>query len=299
MRDPRKKGETNVAQPQPADLYREIDALAARDWQLWSICALVILVIATGFAAFVLPNLVWAVNTLHTDHRYFPQLFFGLIALIVLFNVYILDQKRNLNRARTEMLRQLVEATQAKQVAVVDPLTSVFNRRYLDEVLPKEINRATRGGSELSFLVIDVDNFKDVNTRFGHFGGDQYLRDLATLLKKTLRGSDTVVRLGGDEFLVILPETGNKQAYRAAERLQWEVKWWNQASSAAYQLAFSCGVATYKQGMDIEEVLHIADKNMYGAKAAKGSPSPMAAISAFDQISERVLQMPTGSRARN
>lgn len=262
-----------LEQNHSTDLYREIDALAARDWQLWSICALVIVVIAMGFAAFVLPNLVWASISLHTDHRYLPQLFLGLVALIILFNVYILDQKRALNRARAEMLRQLVESSQIKQVAIIDPLTGVFNRRYMEELIPREISRATRAATDLSFIVIDVDNFKDVNTKLGHIGGDQYLRDLAGLLKKTLRGSDTVLRLGGDEFLVVLPETSSKQADRAAERLQWEAKWWNKATQAAYQLTFSCGVATYHEGMSMEDVLHLADQDMYRVKDERKKPS--------------------------
>lgn len=251
---------------QGADVYREIEALSKRDWQLLSICALVIVVVAIGFAAFLLPNLVWASGVLHTDSRYVPQLFFGLITLIVLFNVYILDQKRTVNRAREEALRHLVESTQAKQVAIIDPLTNVFNRRYLDELIPREVNRAVRSGNQFSLLAIDINNFKDINTNFGHLGGDQYLRDVANLLKKTLRGSDTVVRMGGDEFLVVLPETGSAQAQRAAERLKWEAQWWNQASQASYQISFSLGVATYQKGMTIEEVMMLADENMYKDK---------------------------------
>src|SRR3954462_9230362 len=192
-----------TGQQQSADLYREMRALHSRDWQLWSICALVIVVIAIGFAAFLLPNLVWASVVLRTDHRFLPQLFFGLITLIVLFNVYILDQKRALNRAQTEMLRHLMDASAAKHVAILDPLTNLFNRRFMDEAIPREVSRSMRNGSEISFVLIDLDDFKDVNTRLGHFGGDQYLRDFSALLKKTFRGSDTVVRLGGDEFMIM------------------------------------------------------------------------------------------------
>ena len=249
-----------------ADLYREIEALASRDWQLWSICALVLVVIGIGFAAFMLPNMVWASLLRRTDHRYLAQLFFGLITLIVLLNVYILDQKRNLSRALSEMLCRLIESAQAKQVAIIDPLTGVFNRRYLDQLIPREISRSMRSDSQLSFLLIDVDNFKDVNTNYGHQGGDQYLKDLASLLKKTFRGSDTVVRLGGDQFLVVLPETGKAQADRASQRLHWEAKWWNQGTDSPHRMAFSCGVATYQEGMDIQEVLRIADRDMYSEK---------------------------------
>ena len=253
-------------QQSSAELQRELESLSKRDWQLWSICALVILVIAAGLAAFVLPSVVWAGLVIHADHRYLPQLFFGMIALIVLFNVYILDQKRTIDRTRARLLRELVESAKAKEVALVDPLTNVFNRRYLDEVVPHEISKAERAASDLSFLVLDVDGFKDINTRFGHAGGDQYLRDVATLLKKTFRGSDTVLRLGGDEFLVILPETSDRQAKRAAERLQWETRWWNQAGHAEYQLSFSCGVATYRKGMEVKELVDLADQDMYRNK---------------------------------
>jgi GGDEF domain-containing protein len=200
-------------QQDSTDLHREIDALAARDWQLWSIAALVIVVFAIGFASMVLPN-VMATAALHSDSKYLPQLFFGLIVLIVLFNIYILDQKRELNRARTQVLRQLAECARAQELAIIDPLTNVFNRRYMEEVIPKEQARADRGHHELSFLIIDCDDFKAVNTRFGHFGGDQYLKDFAQLLKSTFRGSDTILRMGGDEFMVILPETSNPQAQR-------------------------------------------------------------------------------------
>jgi diguanylate cyclase (GGDEF)-like protein len=265
----------NVEQDRSADLQRDLESLSARDWQLWSICALIIVVVVAGFAAFVLPNIVWASVVFHTDHRYLPQLFFGMITLIILFNIYILDQKRTIDRTRTQLLCELVESAKAKEVALVDPLTTVFNRRYMDEILPREISKAARAGTDLSVLVLDVDGFKDVNSRFGHVGGDQYLRDVATLLKKTFRGSDTVLRLGGDEFLVILPETSNRQAQRAAERLQWETRWWNQAGHAEYEISFSCGVATYRKGMDAKEVLDIADKEMYHAKLHKREQQPM------------------------
>lgn len=278
-----------------ADLQRELDSLSTRDWQLWSICALVLLVIAAGFGAFVLPNVVWAGLAIHADHHYLPQLFFGMIALIILFNVYILDQKRTLDRTRAQLLREIVETAKAREVALVDPLTGVFNRRYLEEIAPREISKASRSGTDLSFLVLDVDGFKDINTQFGHAGGDQYLRDVATLLKKTFRGSDTVLRLGGDEFLVILPETSNRQAERASERLLWETRWWNQAGHAKYQLSFSCGVSTYRNGMDAKELLHVADRNMYHAKAEKEAKTePGEAPSWMDETDRGASRVTSG-----
>src|ERR1700745_1286101 len=153
-------------QQESADVYRDLEALSSRDWQLWSICALVIVVIATGLAAFVVPNLVWV--SLHTDSRYVPQLFFGLITLIVLFNVYILEQKRKLNRTRAQLLRELIESARARETALVDPLTGVFNRRYMEEIVPREISKATRSGTELSLIILDVDGLKKLNRSFAH-----------------------------------------------------------------------------------------------------------------------------------
>lgn len=272
-----------------AEIYRDLEALSSRDYQLWSICALVILVIATGLAAFVVPNMVW--TTLRTDPRYVPQLFFGLTTLIILFNVYILEQKRKLNRTRGQLLRELMESARARETALVDPLTGVFNRRYMEEIVPREISKATRSGTELSLIILDVDGFKNINTKFGHFGGDQYLRDVATLLKKTFRGSDTVLRLGGDEFLIILPETSNKQAIRAAERLTWETRWWNQAGHAKYELSFSCGVATYRKGLDMKEVLDAADKDMYRVKLEHQANQPAAETSWMAEEREPVVRV--------
>lgn len=248
------------------DLYREMQQLSSRDWQLWSICALLVVVIAVGFSAFLIPNIFWTNILSRTDQRFVPQLFYGLISLIVLFNIYILDQKRTLDRTRMHLLREVVESTRAREMALIDPLTGVFNRRYMDEVFPREISKANRSGTELSFIMLDIDDFKEINTTFGHFGGDQYLRDVATLLKKTFRGSDTVLRLGGDEFLIVLPETSNRQALRAAERLGWETRWWNQAGHARYEISLSRGVATYRTGMDLKQVLEQADQDMYRTK---------------------------------
>ena len=285
--DPHAKRQ-QAEQQETGEIYRDLEALSSRDWQLWSICALVILIIAIGLAAFVAPNLVWI--NLRTDSRYVPQLFFGLITLIILFNVYILEQKRKLNRTRGQLLRELMESARARETALVDPLTGVFNRRYMEEIFPREISKAVRSGTDLSLIILDVDGFKDINTKFGHFGGDQYLRDVATLLKKTFRGSDTVLRLGGDEFLIILPETSNKQAVRASERLTWETRWWNQAGHAQYELSFSCGVATYRKGMDMKEVLDMADKEMYRVKLERKAIEPEASNSwMVEELGEKAM----------
>ncbi len=250
--------------PRAAGLQREIEAMEGRDLQLWSIGLLVILVVAAGFIALVLPNVMWNLKTLRFEGRYLPQLFFGFIVLILLFNIYVIDQRRVLRRAREELVRELVRSEAAEKLSLVDPLTEIYNRRYLDQLLTRETSRADRLGSNLTFLMIDVDAFKSVNTRFGHRVGDQMLADVAVLLKRTFRTSDTIVRYGGDEFLLVLTDTDEAQAQRAVERLFRQVETWNQTNAGrGYTLSVSCGLASYRKGANVVEVIEAADQKMY------------------------------------
>jgi diguanylate cyclase (GGDEF)-like protein len=97
-----------------------------------------------------------------------------------------------------------------------DPLTEVYNRRSLEEMAGRFISHARRLQGSLTFMLIDVDRFKQVNTQFGHLTGDFVLAEVATLLRSSVRGSDAVVRYGGDEFLIILADTGAQGAGRGS-----------------------------------------------------------------------------------
>src|SRR5262249_54131008 len=112
--------------------------------------------------------------------------------------------------AQTELLARL---------AAFDELTGVFNRRSLFHALETEISRTQRYSRTMSVLMMDVDNFKIVNDRFGHAAGDEILREVAARTQTTLRTVDVVCRYGGEEFCVILPETGTAGAKHAAERI--------------------------------------------------------------------------------
>ncbi|MBN2161890.1 MAG: GGDEF domain-containing protein [Pontiellaceae bacterium] len=103
--------------------------------------------------------------------------------------------------------------------ATRDPLTGLYNRRYFDETLTDHIEAAKRYNRELSLILLDLDHFKRINDALGHEAGDAALRQFADKLKVTARAADIVCRIGGDEFAVILPETGEKQARIFFERL--------------------------------------------------------------------------------
>lgn len=152
-----------------------------------------------------------------------------------------------------------------------DPLTQVYNRRYLMDMLGKEMLRAERKGSHLSILMIDIDHFKQVNDRYGHQAGDQALISLANLSQQGLRSYDFVARYGGEEFVLTLPETAHDDALLIAERLRSNIQ--SHAYSGALKglaTTASLGVATYPTDFisTVADLIREADEAMYRAKAA-------------------------------
>lgn len=251
----------------PAELAHEevqlqMKALASRDLQLWAIGFLVLLVLATAFVALVMPNLVWRSETLRVEFRYLPQLAFGFIALTVLFNLYLFEQRRELNNTREALLRQLMVRERPDSQPLVDPLTQVFSRRFLDHLLPREVERTRRLGTSLAFLLVHLLGGKAVNTRFGNLAGDQYLLEAAQLLERTFRGADLVVRYDDDQFLVVMPETNEEQAAHAVEQLGVQINAWNASSTRGYKMAVACGQACYTEGADIASVLRSAEESV-------------------------------------
>src|SRR5712692_8373333 len=104
----------------------ELHGLEGRDLQLWSMSVLLILALAAGLLAFIAPNVMWNLGILRLEGRYLPQFFFGLTALIVLYNVYTIDLRRKLRRTREELVRQLLRAEAAETLSMIDPLTEIF-----------------------------------------------------------------------------------------------------------------------------------------------------------------------------
>jgi len=150
-----------------------------------------------------------------------------------------------------------------------DPLTGLFNRRYMEESLDRELRRATREGYGLGLLLADLDNFKQLNDAFGHAAGDAVLRRIGRFLGAAVRGEDIACRFGGEEFVVILPKASLDDTYRRAEALREGIKTKPlDESTGLYPTAtMSVGVAAYPEhGASAAQLILAADSAMYLAK---------------------------------
>src|SRR5262249_3831030 len=230
------------------EIQQQIQQLSGRDWQLWSIGLLLMLVLTGGVLALTFPNLMWAKGVVRLEHSYLPQLFFGLISLILLVNIYMMAQKLTLNSTRRALIRELVLNERLENLSLIDPLTQLLNRRAMNEMIPREVARANRVGSGLTFMSMDLDGFPEGNAKFGTLEGDQLLVEFSRILKTIFRGADVVFRQGGDEFMVLMPDTTEDQAEYPIQRLQRAVEQWNLAAKRDYEMAFSWALAPYITG---------------------------------------------------
>lgn len=157
-----------------------------------------------------------------------------------------------------------------KEQSIRDPLTGVYNRRYLDETFPRELARAQRELSELSIAMIDLDNFKLINDTYGHTAGDQVLKNIATCIIRSIRHNDFVSRFGGEEFIIVMPGMPTQQAYERIELCRQEIeKIVTHYNDKEITITISGGIAscvTYRETQD--ELVKKADDALYKSKAA-------------------------------
>ncbi len=204
----------------------------------------------------------------------------GAVTVFLLsFSLGVYQRSISLHNARTRLRRseaqlqaRIDEVTsleaQLRELSVRDPLTGLYNRRYLDPTLERELARSRRGDLALAVMVVDVDHFKRVNDTFGHAGGDAVLRALGECLAGIVRASDVACRFGGEEFVLVFPEMPQSIAIARAEQLRtsWEARV-VLSDGAEIRSTLSIGLAMRPEHGDAPEMLiQAADRALYEAK---------------------------------
>lgn len=152
-----------------------------------------------------------------------------------------------------------------RELSITDELTSLYNRRYLPEILENEYSSFKRYGAPLSVAIFDIDRFKGINDTYGHLTGDEVLKTTSGILKQTTRDADTIGRYGGEEFLLIMPRTDTARALIVADRFRKKIAE-SRFSDPGIQVSISGGVAGLTQGETIDQLVSRADKRLYRAK---------------------------------
>ncbi len=259
------------------DVRGDLRRLDRRDWWLWWTAVTVMLLLAAAVVILSLPALLrepdrfFQVN-LETAVR-------GLVGLVLLFNLYTLYQQILIKRLRNQMAENMVmmarlrvRAEEFHKLATIDPLTGLPNRRLTERRLTGELSRSQRYGHPLTVLMLDLNGFKQINDRHGHAAGDDVLRMFAEHLNHVIRSSDVAGRLGGDEFMVILPECLPDQVQRLLERLR-PLK----VDFRGETLDVTCAVgwAGYQPGETPEQVMERADQALYADKRSRSSATAL------------------------
>ena len=155
-----------------------------------------------------------------------------------------------------------------ERAAMFDGLTGIHNRRWLDETLHRLVRRVERGDASLSIALIDIDHFKGINDTYGHEAGDHVLTTVAQVLARNLRPTDLVARFGGEEFVILFPDTDLEHALIAGERVRLAVasEALNSGERRLPGVTISMGIAQLQPGQSVPELLKGADRAMYAAK---------------------------------
>jgi diguanylate cyclase (GGDEF)-like protein len=160
------------------------------------------------------------------------------------------------------------EAEQYAHAAAIDPLSGLFNRRYLHVRLEEELERARRHQIPLALLMIDLDDFKMVNDKFGHLAGDAVIKEAAVILRRTVRMFDVCTRYGGEEFAILMPNSGAQSAATVAERIRRRIEShrFTEPALAALSVTASIGLAVSTAQLLPRDLIERADQALYQAK---------------------------------
>lgn len=237
-----------------------------------------------GNAAIIILSLTVAIFSLSVSfYMKGEKTFFGLelrlavralVVLVLIFTCQMIYQHFRLRKIQRALAEQQIQAEVFRRLAMFDPLTGLYNRRYAEQRLRSEIARSERRGLSLIVVLVDLNDFKQINDEHGHLAGDHVLKEFAKYLSRSTRGSDLAARWGGDEFILLLLDCEVNQLSLILSRLdglQVELQ------GKVLPITFSAGWKAYEPGDQFDELIEEADRHLYARKAEAKTPrTPVA-----------------------
>jgi len=232
-----------------------------------------------GNAAIIILSLTVAIFSLSVSfYLKGEKTFFGLelrlavralVVLVLIFTCQMIYQHFRLRKIQRALAEQQIQAEVFRRLAMFDPLTGLYNRRYAEQRLRSEIARSERRGLSLIVVLVDLNDFKQINDEHGHLAGDHVLKEFAKYLSRSTRGSDLAARWGGDEFILLLLDCEVNQLSLILSRLdglQVELQ------GKVLPITFSVGWKAYEPGDQFDELIEEADRHLYARKAEAKAP---------------------------
>jgi len=254
-----------------ADIRANLQKLERRDLWVWGNA--VVIILALSFALFSISSYLNGKKTIFgLDENFAVRI---LITLVVAFTGQIIFQHLSFRRLQRELAEQQIQAEVFRRLAMFDPLTGLYNRRFAEQRLKAEIARSERKGHALIVVLIDLNDFKQINDTYGHQSGDTVLKEFAKRLNRATRGSDLAARWGGDEFMMLLVDCEPAQLPSILGRLD---GFSIEAHGRELPVAHAVGWKSYEPGDQMSELIEAADRMLYLNKGAakKLEPTPPA-----------------------
>jgi diguanylate cyclase (GGDEF)-like protein len=258
------------AKIEPSAFREHLRKLDQKQWWLWSTTVVVLVLLTVAVASFAFPAILRGEDSNYSF--YLNQSVRALVGIVLLFTVYLVYQQTMIVRMRNQMAAQISSLTKMEtltaevyKLAALDQLTGLYNRRSGEQRLAEEISRATRYDRALTLILLDLDSLKKINDELGHSAGDSVLQNFANRMQRAIRGSDSAVRLGGDEFMLILPECKLEEVRHVLGRLAGLQVIYNDQK---IDCRFSAGWTDYKPGEGSQEFMNRADAALYANKRA-------------------------------
>ncbi|HYW66401.1 MAG TPA: diguanylate cyclase [Candidatus Dormibacteraeota bacterium] len=249
------------------DIQANLRKLERRDLWVWGNAAIIILSLTAAVVALSVSFYLRGETTLFgLDLKLAVR---ALVVLVLIFTCQMIYQHLRLRKTQRALAEQQIQAEVFRRLAMFDPLTGLYNRRFAEQRLRSEIARSERRGLSLIVVLVDLNDFKQINDEHGHLAGDHVLKEFAKDLSRSTRGSDLAARWGGDEFILLLLDCEVNQLSLILSRLDGlQVEF----QGKVLPITFSVGWKAYEPGDQFDELIEEADRHLYEHKAAAKTP---------------------------